>query len=519
MNINSERKSFFDPATVGALVVVLSFWVGWSFFMEKKYSAEKSVNPVLSEAKLGKEASFGAPIKAASDNIKEEIVECDFPNLSFQISSLGFGFKNVVVKNYLDRDGNYVKIGEGSTGRTSVLGSETDVGFALRKVSDTEFVGEAVVGDFKIVKEARISPALFSVYTTTKVYGPISRFPGLRVNFVDHFVNPIKRGPLVPSNRDGAGIFVLHADQKIRKPLTEAQYSERFDSVDVFSFNGHYFSQALVDRSDVKPAVFVGKDGGGSSIGAHADYVLSNANLDQIEFKNVIFFGPKDYELLGQIDNRAQYIVDYGMFAWLAKPLLWLLKAFFSFSGNYGAAIVLLTLLVRSLVLPFNIYSTKSAKVMQAIQPELKEIREKFKDNAQLMNEKVLAVMKQNKVNPVGSCLPMLLQLPVFFALYQVLGQSIELYKAPFCLWIYDLSLPDPFFVLPVLMGTVMFVQQKITPTAMEPAQAKIMLVLPVIFSFFMLSLPSGLTLYMFVSGLFGVIQQVLLMRDSVKGV
>ncbi len=517
MNIDSERKSFFDPSTIGALVVVLIFWVGWSFFMEKKYSATSLPSPAISENQKPSMVLQTQTVSVSKGDEKEQILAFEFPNFSFQVSSVGFGFRDILIKSYLDREGHQIRVGDGSTGKTSILGSDDNLNFSVKKLSNTELEGEVEFGEYKILKHARISPDLFSVDITTKVYGPISKFSGLRVDFVDNFVNPIKSGLLAPKNRDDAGIFVLHNDQKVRKPLSEELYSEKYDAVDVFSFNGHYFSQALIDQSDIKPVVSVNKEKGGTSMFAHADYIMNNVNLDAIEFKNTMFFGPKEYDLLGKIDSRAQYIVDYGMFAWLAKPLLWLLKAFFSFFGNYGFAIVMLTLLVRTLVLPFNVYSTKSAKAMQAIQPELKEIREKYKDNAQVMNEKVLAVMKQNKVNPVGSCLPMLLQLPVFFALYQVLGQSIELYKAPFGLWIYDLSLPDPFFVLPVLMGAVMFVQQKITPTAMEPAQAKIMLALPVIFSFFMLSLPSGLTLYMFISGLFGVVQQLILMRDSAQ--
>ena len=130
------------------------------------------------------------------------------------------------------------------------------------------------------------------------------------------------------------------------------------------------------------------------------------------------------------------------------------------------------------------------------------------------MNKEMMLLMKDQKVNPLGGCLPMLLQMPVFFALYQVLGQSIELYQAPFFGWIQDLSLKDPFFVLPVLMGISMFIQQKITPSTMDPAQAKIMQFIPLVFSIMMVSLPSGLTLYIFVSTLFGVTQQQIFMKD-----
>ena len=135
-------------------------------------------------------------------------------------------------------------------------------------------------------------------------------------------------------------------------------------------------------------------------------------------------------------------------------------------------AIICMTLVVRLLVLPVNIYSYKSMRAMQAIQPQIKALREKYKDDQATQQKEMMTLMKANKVNPVGGCLPVLLQFPIFIALYQVLGNSIELYQAPFGLWIHDLSLKDPFYILPVLMGLTMFVQQKLTPNTMDPAQS-----------------------------------------------
>ena len=152
---------------------------------------------------------------------------------------------------------------------------------------------------------------------------------------------------------------------------------------------------------------------------------------------------------------------------------------------------------------------------MQKIQPLIAELRERYKDKPQQLNTEMMDLMRKNKVNPVGGCLPMLLQLPVFFALYQVLGQSIELYKAPFMFWIKDLSAMDPYFVLPVLMGISMYIQQKITPSTMDPMQAKVLQFMPILFSLMMISLPSGLTLYIFVSTFFGIVQQYIFMKDK----
>jgi YidC/Oxa1 family membrane protein insertase len=193
------------------------------------------------------------------------------------------------------------------------------------------------------------------------------------------------------------------------------------------------------------------------------------------------------------------------------------MKAFYTVVGNWGLAIICLTLLVRLCVLPFAMMSAKSMKAMQKIQPLLQTLREKYKDDPMALNRETMALMKEHKANPIGGCLPMLLQIPVFFALYRVIGSSIELYHSPFYGWIHDLSSADKFYVLPILMGGTMFLQQKMTPTTMDPAQAKIMAFLPLIFILFMLQLPSGLTLYMTVSAIFGIVQQFFFLRDSKK--
>jgi YidC/Oxa1 family membrane protein insertase len=151
---------------------------------------------------------------------------------------------------------------------------------------------------------------------------------------------------------------------------------------------------------------------------------------------------------------------------------------------------------------------------MQRIQPELARLKEIHKNNTQVLHQETMKLMRDNKVNPAGGCLPLLLQLPIFWALYQVLQNSIELYHSPFVGWIHDLSLKDPYFVLPVLMCITMVIQQRLTPNTMDPAQAKIMMFMPVMFGFLMMSLPAGLTLYIFVSTLFGILQQLFMMRD-----
>ena len=228
-----------------------------------------------------------------------------------------------------------------------------------------------------------------------------------------------------------------------------------------------------------------------------------------------IFIGPKSLKNFEDLGGNIRLWLDFGFFSWLARPLLMILTLLFSFLGNWGLAIIVLTLIMRLLLLPINIKSYQSMKIMQQIQPEIKEIRETHKKDPKKMNEEVMALMKKHKANPLGGCLPMFLQLPVFFALYRVLGESIELYQSPFFLWIQDLSLKDPYYVFPVLAGLVLFVQQLITPMNLPKEQARLMKIIPLIFSVFMLNLPSGLTIYIFISGLFGLAQQSFFIRTK----
>jgi YidC/Oxa1 family membrane protein insertase len=234
--------------------------------------------------------------------------------------------------------------------------------------------------------------------------------------------------------------------------------------------------------------------------------------------KFTLYAGPKEQKRLEKIGNGLEYIIDYGFFSIIARPLFWVLIFFHGFLGNYGWAIILLTIVTRIPFIPLVNKGQKSMKKLQALQPKMTEIREKYKKDPQKMQQEMSELYKKNKVNPVGGCLPMLLQIPVFFALYKVLLVSIELRGAPFMLWITDLSAPDALFghiagfslggPLPYLMGITMVLQQKMTPSTMDPKQAKLMMLMPVIFTFMFLNFASGLVLYWLVNNILGIIQQ-----------
>lgn len=224
------------------------------------------------------------------------------------------------------------------------------------------------------------------------------------------------------------------------------------------------------------------------------------------------YFGPKELDTLRSVDPSLDHVVDFGWFTVFAYPLLRVMKWIHDLIPNWGVSIILLTLFVKLLTFPLTWKSMKSMKQMAKLQPQLQKLRERHKDDKEALNREMLTMMRSHGYNPVAGCLPILIQMPVFFALYRVLYSSIELYHAPFMLWIQDLSAHDPFYVTPVLLTVTMFLQQKLTPnTATDPAQQKMMQFMPVIFGVFMISLPSGLTLYMLVNALSSILQQLFL--------
>ncbi|MGQ9919779.1 MAG: membrane protein insertase YidC [Desulfobacca sp.] len=230
----------------------------------------------------------------------------------------------------------------------------------------------------------------------------------------------------------------------------------------------------------------------------------------------IFYFGPKDRAILRSIGFGLEQTVDFGWFHMLALPLLYVLEFFYRFFHNWGLAIIALTIIIRILFIYPNHRSFKSMQNMQKLQPKIAKLREKYKDDREALNKELMNLYRTYKVNPLGGCLPMVLQLPVFIALYNILGYSIELRNAPFIatlpftdiVWLADLSAKDPLLITPIIMGATMFIQQKMTPSPGDPAQAKMMLFMPIIFTFMFLNFASGLVLYWLLNNILAIIQQ-----------
>jgi len=226
-------------------------------------------------------------------------------------------------------------------------------------------------------------------------------------------------------------------------------------------------------------------------------------------FSYGFYCGPKDIDMLKSLGRDLEKAIDFGMFDVIAKPLLYILKYFNKLTHNYGWAIILLTIILKVIFFPLTHKSYKSMKALKDLQPQMTALKKKYGNDKEQLNRELLNLYRTYKVNPLGGCLPMLVQFPIFIAFYWVLLGSIELRHAPFIFWIKDLSAYDPYYITPVLMGASMFITQKMTPITGDPTQAKMMLAMPIVFTFLFLKFPSGLVIYWLVNNILQIFQQL----------
>jgi YidC/Oxa1 family membrane protein insertase len=300
-----------------------------------------------------------------------------------------------------------------------------------------------------------------------------------------------------------ASSFVFFDNASERLSVSDEENKESSLAWFGIDFNYHLLAISLPKRENYRYSV------------GNSQFKLQKT-AESSEFKFELIFAKKNYDLLINFGNNLDKSIDFGIWGIIAVPILRGLQFIHDYVPNYGIGIILLTLLIRLITFPLQYKSFVGMKKMQKIQPELVKLREKFKDDPQRMQKETMDLFKKSGANPLGGCLPLLLQMPVFFAFYKVLYAAVELVNAPFILWIHDLSSKDPFFVLPIVMTALMFLQQKLSPSGtMDPTQQKVMLFMPIVFGFVMKDLPSGLVLYILVSTLFGIIQQLFVYKTA----
>ena len=270
----------------------------------------------------------------------------------------------------------------------------------------------------------------------------------------------------------------------------------------------HYFVSAWIPKGQVDREFFTNKVGDNLytagvivPVGAIAPGSTGTVTMP-------LYIGPQVTDKLEKIAPGLNLVVDYGWLYILAAPLFWVLKTIHSFVGNWGWAIILLTILIKLVFYPLNAKAGRSMAQMKVLAPKMEKLKQLYGDDKQKLNQAMMEMYRTEKINPLGGCLPIVVQIPVFIALYWVLLASIELRHAPWLGWIHDLSAPDPFYILPVIYAVSMFVQTKLNPQPTDPIQAKVMLAMPIVFSVFFLFFPSGLVLYWVVQNLLSIVQQ-----------
>lgn len=276
----------------------------------------------------------------------------------------------------------------------------------------------------------------------------------------------------------------------------------------------HYFVSAWIPPKNVTSVYQTSKiDGNIYNIG----FVEPPVNVLPGEMKTIkaqLYAGPEIRDTLNGLAPGLDLVVDYGILWPISEPIFWSLKKLYHLTGNWGVAIILITVLIKLLFYKLSASSYRSMGNMRKLQPKLEALKERCGDDKQKYSQAVMELYKKEKINPLGGCLPVVVQIPVFIALYYVLLGSVELREAPFALWITDLSAKDPYYILPVLMGLSMFVQQKLNPAPPDPMQAKVMMFMPVIFTFMFMNFPSGLVLYWLVNNVLSILQQWYITRN-----
>ena len=512
-----------------AIALCLAILLGWNYLLQPAPPETKKIEHLAEEALSEKtipqeNKQVEKKSQAESDEFvkyEDKLVTIDNEYVKAQIGSRSGGIYSWELKKYKDQDGNPIQLaknhelsplnlslGHFFTGKS--LRDKTFYPFKLVSSSENELKFEFEDENIKLIKVYRFVPDVYEIKIYFEVESKKDDLTGYLACVLADKYKPVKGGFL---SYQGAPQRFLYSsidgktDSLKFSDITPSEKLKEKLNTNVFWMGAdeQYFLSALITQN---PKARVGVERYYDIVKAFLQIPLQGKKAE-LEFS--LFKGPKDKSILEKVYPNLSASIDFGWFKIVALPLLYLLKFFYGLIHNYGIAIILLTVFVKIILHPLTHTSFKSMKEMQRIQPQLNKIKEKFKDDKEKLNREMMQLMKANKVNPMGGCLPMLLQFPVFIALYRVLGNSIELRGAPFVFWIVDLSQKDRFYVLPLLTGVVTFIQQKKTPTMGDPMQAKMMMMMPIFMTSVLLFLPSGLTLYIFVNAVLTFAQQYLI--------
>jgi YidC/Oxa1 family membrane protein insertase len=542
------------------LALVLSFVIlivwSWLFAPKQQPPSKKEVSGIKKEKAIPESAEIPTPKpvvplkseKIITPEIKEKEIKIETPLYKAIFSNVGATIKSFKLKKYHLTPDPYSPLIElakleGSGEDFLEINFDTQSNPKNNKIFyhvDEKSISLDPGSAPQDLTFSAVTPDGVSVNQTFRFY-PDKYQIDLLIRLSNHSENNVE-GNLktyvknIPPKKSGYYSFVgvaLLLDEKLKEIKADKMEKEKNLSgrIDWMAYEDDYFMAAIIP-DDQQEGSFEGRLlPSGVLKATYMAPFISLRSQEQNSSRFILYLGPRDLSVLKQVGKKLDLAINFGWFDIIAKPLLYALRFFYKYVNNFGVSIIILTILVKILFWPLTHKSYKSMKEMQKLQPHMAKIKEKYKDNKQQMQKETMALYKTYKVNPMGGCLPMLIQIPVFFALFRLLGGSIELRHAPFMLWINDLSAPDRLFsfpfqipfmsppygipVLTLLMGASMFIQQKMTPTPGDPTQAKVMMFLPIIFTFLFINFPSGLVLYWLVNNILSIGQQYRIKRSS----
>ncbi|MCX5833879.1 MAG: membrane protein insertase YidC [Deltaproteobacteria bacterium] len=524
------------------LAIVLSFIIVfvYQYYFAKNIATKKQEDAQKQET-VTTEQSSPAPraapaVKAAPKSISVQKSQAGMRDIRVEtplyiavFTTKGGALKSLKLKDYrkeLSSDSELielVRVQEGQTYPLAVSFSESSISIPPDLTYDANTTAIQVndkTGEQKIIfsatypKAGKVEkvftffPDKYSIDLEVRVHNlsgnPIEQNAFLSWNeFLAPNVKPDKE------NEEGLIAYVKNSVEQVEVEKIEAKKMLGPD-VSWGGFESKYFITALIPKKPTLTSFQMGRDASGR-ISASLEGPKNLIPMGQTGlFNYALYLGPKEYEFLKAEDVGLENAINLGSWIkWLAMPLLIFMKFLYKYVHNYGTAIIILTFLTKIVFWPLGNKSYKSMKEMQTLQPKIKELQERYKNDKQALNQAVMQLYKSHKINPLGGCLPVLIQIPVFFGLYRALLYSIELRHAPFVGWIQDLSARDPYYITPVIMGATMFLQQKMSPPmGTDPMQQKIMLLMPVVFTALFLNFPSGLVIYWLFNNILSIGQQ-----------
>jgi YidC/Oxa1 family membrane protein insertase len=528
-----------EKNTIIAIVLSIAVLVGYQYLFKENTPppAEQKKEAAQAPGKTSAETAKPAAVKKEQPEktlrktgerpaAPEKTITVENDLYKIILSSYGATVRQVELKHYKDNNGKTLVLKGDSVMPALSIGFDESLQLAQAPFTVTgtdskltadnkssKLVFEYRSGDVNVVRTMTFNYGDYAVSVEDRVKGRETYFIALGRDFgVFNKDDSSHHGPVILKDTD-------------RKEFTAKDVKETKsfrEGVKWIAQEDKYFASFLVPKGNLEEA----------RAWQHNGDALAGLKMKSGDNSYLFYAGPKEYDILEKYKSGMEHVIDFGFFSIISRPLFWFLKWLNGFFNNFGISIIVLTIVTKIPFIPIINKGSRSMKKMQEMQPRIAELKEHYKNDPKRMQQEMMGLYKKHKINPVGGCLPMLLQIPFFFALFSILSTAIELRQAPFMLWITDLSAPDTLFghipdivpflggtalgLLPLVMGATTFIQQKMTPATGDPKQQKIMMMLPLVFTFMFLNFASGLVLFWLISNLLGIIQQFYINKTSV---